>query len=362
LRKLCLIIAVLLVGILAFGNISYAASYTVKPGDTLYLIATRNGTSVNTIMSLNGLSSTMIYPGQVLILPDKGTKQYTVQPGDTLYLIAKSFGTSVDTIMSLNGLSSTMIYPGQVLLVPGSGQAPKGNTQYYTVQPGDTLYLIAKSFGTTVDTIMSLNGLSSTMIYPGQVLLVSGSGQAPKGNTQSYTVRAGDTLYLIAKSFGTTVDTIMSLNGLSSTMIYPGQVLLVPAGSGGGTSPPSRGSNYTAEERYLLAQLINAEAAGEIFEGKVAVGAVVLNRIRDPRFPNTITDVIYEPWQFEPVLNGTLYLPPSADSIRAADAALSGWDPVYGAVYFCNPATAQSTEFFKTLTYVCRIGNHVFYK
>ncbi len=306
-RKLCLIIVVLLVGIIAFGNIGYAASYTVKPGDTLYLIATRNGTSVDTVMSLNGLSSTMIYPGQVLILPDKGTKQYTVQPGDTLYLIAKSFGTSVDSIMSLNGLSSTMIYPGQVLLVPGSGQAPIGKTQYYTVQPGDTLYLIARSFGTSVDSIMSLNGLYSTVIYPGQVLLV-------------------------------------------------------PGGSGGGTPPPSRGGSYSAEERYLLAQLINAEAAGEVFEGKVAVGAVVLNRIRDPRFPNTITDVIYEPWQFEPVLNGTLYLPPSADSIRAADAALDGWDPVYGAVYFCNPATAQSTEFFKTLTYVCRIGNHVFYK
>jgi len=361
LRKFSLIIVVLLIGILAFGNMGYAASYTVKPGDTLYLIATRNGTSVDTIMSLNSLSSTMIYPGQVLILPEKGTKQYTVQPGDTLYLIAKSFGTSVDTIMSLNGLSSTMIYPGQVLLVPGSGQAP-GNTQYYTVQPGDTLYLIAKSFGTSVDSIMSLNGLSSTVIYPGQVLLVSGSGQAPKGKTQQYTVRPGDTLYLIAQHFGTSVDSIMSLNGLSSTVIYPGQVLLVPAGSGGGTSPPSRGGNVSAEERYLLAQLINAEAAGEIFEGKVAVGAVVLNRIRDPRFPNTITDVIYEPWQFEPVLNGTLYLPPSADSIRAADAALDGWDPVYGAVYFCNPATAQSTEFFKTLTYVCRIGNHVFYK
>ncbi len=234
--------------------------------------------------------------------------------------------------------------------------------RYYTVQPGDTLYLIARSFGPSVDSIMSLNGLYSTVIYPGQVLLVSGSGQAPIGKTQHYTVQPGDTLYLIARSFGTSVDSIMSLNGLYSTVIYPGQVLLVPGGSGGGTPPPSRGGSYSAEERYLLAQLINAEAAGEVFEGKVAVGAVVLNRIRDPRFPNTITDVIYEPWQFEPVLNGTLYLPPSADSIRAADAALDGWDPVYGAVYFCNPATAQSTEFFKTLTYVCRIGNHVFYK
>jgi N-acetylmuramoyl-L-alanine amidase len=108
--------------------------------------------------------------------------------------------------------------------------------------------------------------------------------------------------------------------------------------------------------------LISAEAAGESFEGQVAVGAVILNRITDPRFPNNLWDVLYEPWQFEPVQNGTINLPPTASALRAADAALDGWDPVNGAVYFCNPDTADSTDFFYTLTYVCRIGNHVFYK
>ncbi|MGB4504354.1 MAG: LysM peptidoglycan-binding domain-containing protein, partial [Syntrophaceticus sp.] len=274
-------------------------------------------------------------------------------------------------------------YPGQVLLVSGSGQAPSDNTtpapstQQYTVQPGDTLYLISKAYGTTVDALMSQNNLSSTVIYPGQVLLVSGSGQAPSDNTtpapstqQQYTVQPGDTLYLISKAYGTTVDALMSQNNLSSTVIYPGQVLLV-SGNGQAPSdnttpapstPPSRGNNYSSEDRYLLAQIISAEAAGEIFEGQVAVGAVILNRIKDSRFPNNLRDVIFEPWQFEPVQNGTIYLPPVSLAIRAAEAALDGWDPVDGAVYFCNPDTAQSTDFFRTLTYVCRIGNHVFYK
>ena len=91
-RRFCLVIVVLLVGILAFGNIGYAASYTVKSGDTLYKIATRNSISVDTIMSVNGLNTTMIYPGQVLWLPDNGqAQQYSVQPGDTLYLICQIF-------------------------------------------------------------------------------------------------------------------------------------------------------------------------------------------------------------------------------------------------------------------------------
>ena len=240
--------------------------------------------------------------------------------------------------------------------------ANAANAANYTVKSGDTLYLIAVNNGTTVDTVMSLNNLDSTMIYPNQVLQLP-NGES--GSAQQYTVQSGDTLYLISKAYGTTVDKIMSLNNLSSTVINPGQVLLVEGSvvPGSSSTPtPSRGGNYSADERYLLAQMISAEAAGESFEGQVAVGAVILNRITDPRFPNNVWDILYEPWQFEPVQNGTINLPPTASALRAADAALDGWDPVNGAVYFCNPDTAQSTAFFTTLIYVGRIGNHVFYK
>ena len=321
-RKFSTVIVGVLVGLLTFSVIGYtantanaanAANYTVKSGDTLYLIAVNNGTTVDTVMSLNNLDSTMIYPNQVLQLPNGesgSAQQYTVQSGDTLYLISKAYGTTVDKIMSLNNLSCTVIYPGQVLLVEGEPASTPGTNQQYTVQSGDTLYLISKAYGTTVDKIMSLNNLSSTVINPGQVLLVEGS--------------------------------------------------VVPGSSS--TPTPSRGGNYSADERYLLAQMISAEAAGESFEGQVAVGAVILNRITDPRFPNNVWDILYEPWQFEPVQNGTINLPPTASALRAADAALDGWDPVNGAVYFCNPDTAQSTAFFTTLIYVGRIGNHVFYK
>lgn len=308
LRKFTLVIVGVLVGLLSFSGIGYAANYTVKSGNTLYWIAVNHGTTVDTIMSLNNLNSTMIYPNQVLQLPN----------------------------------------------------SESGSAQQYTVQSGDTLYLISKAYGTTVDKLMSLNNLSSTVIYPGQVLQVQGGQASTPGTGQQYTVQSGDTLYWISRTYGTTVDKLMSLNNLSSTVIYPGQVLLVPGSSS--STPPSRGGNYTADERYLLAQMISAEASGEIFEGQVAVGAVILNRITDPRFPNNLWDIIYEPWQFEPVQNGTIYNPPVPSALRAADAVLDGWDPVNGAVYFCNPDTADSTDFFYTLTYVGRIGNHVFYK
>lgn len=346
--------------------------YTVKSGDTLYLIAKAHGTSVDALMSLNNMKTDSIYPGQVLLLPPvtaaKPGKAYTVKKGDTLYLIARDHGTSVDAIISLNNLKTTHLEVGQVLTLPESGDdgssvpPGSGSTFQYTVKSGDTLYLIAVSYGTTVDAIMSLNNLRTTEIYPGQVLTIPGNGGGSTPSGTWYTVQYGDSLYLIARAYGTTVEALMAANGLYSTEIYPGQTILIPGSRSGQTNPPSRGSySVSQQEAYLLAQLITAEAAGEIFEGQVAVGAVVLNRVADPRFPNTITGVIYEPWQFEPVMNGTIYITPDPMCIRAAEAAIAGWDPVDGALFFFNPDKAYG-EFFSTLTYVRRIGNHVFYK
>jgi LysM repeat protein len=99
--------------------------------------------------------------------------RYTVQQGDTLYRIAKKFGTTVTCIMTLNHLTSTVIYVGQQLSV-------NENTFPYTVQQGDTLYLIAKKFSTTIDCIMELNHLTSTVIYVGQQLLINGVIPSPQ--------------------------------------------------------------------------------------------------------------------------------------------------------------------------------------
>ncbi|MDL2289407.1 LysM peptidoglycan-binding domain-containing protein [Clostridia bacterium OttesenSCG-928-F22] len=205
--------------------------YTVQAGDTLYRIAQRYGTTVDAIKQLNGLSSDALYIGQQLLIPygngetppTQGTSTYTVQAGDTLYRIAQRYGTTVDTIKQLNGLSSNALYIGQQLLIPASGN---GNTITYTVRAGDSLYSIAQRYGITVDAIKQLNGLSSNNLYIGQQLLIPTSGN---GNTITYTVRAGDSLYSIAQRYGITVDAIKQLNGLSSNNLYIGQQLLIPA-------------------------------------------------------------------------------------------------------------------------------------
>ncbi|ACX51219.1 spore cortex-lytic enzyme [Ammonifex degensii KC4] len=125
------------------------------------------------------------------------------------------------------------------------------------------------------------------------------------------------------------------------------------------TPTVSRGYTTDRDAVLLLARLIMGEAADEPFEGKVAVGAVVLNRMRHPSFPKTIPGVIFQPGAFESVSNGQIWRPLSPEAVRAAGLALAGWDPTGGALYFWNPAKTVSPWVW-TRTIITRIGNHVF--
>ncbi|WPC42146.1 spore cortex-lytic enzyme [Clostridium sp. JS66] len=111
----------------------------------------------------------------------------------------------------------------------------------------------------------------------------------------------------------------------------------------------------------LLARLINGEARGEPYEGQVAVGAVILNRTRDPRFPSTIAGVIYQPGAFTAIVDGQVHANMEQNSIRAARDALNGWDPSGGAVYYFNPATATSAWIWSR-PLIKVIGSHRFCK
>ena len=176
-----------------------------------------------------------------------------------------------------------------------------------------------------------------------------------------YTVREGDNLTSIAEKNGVTLSSLIRANRLSSTVIYPKQVIIIPGRNPDYDLAISRG--FTREDVGLLARVIYAEARGESFTGQVAVGAVILNRLQNGGFPKTIREIVMQnrsgTYQFSPVEDGSINLVPDEIAICAAIQAMAGHDPTNGALYFYNPDTA-SDQWIKTLPVISRIGNHVF--
>ena len=125
------------------------------------------------------------------------------------------------------------------------------------------------------------------------------------------------------------------------------------------SSSSSAGGSYSSSDSYLLAKCIYAEARGEPYTGQVAVGAVILNRVRSSKFPNSIAGVIYQPYAFTCVSDGQINLTPDANAKKAAQDALNGWDPTGGCLYYYNPATATSSWIWSR-TVMLSIGKHNF--
>lgn len=128
-------------------------------------------------------------------------------------------------------------------------------------------------------------------------------------------------------------------NGLSADGVAGSATLKAMGMSSGGSSGPT---GAQAESVTLLARVISAEARGEPYSGQVAVGAVILNRVNHPSFPNTIAGVVYQPGAFTCMVDGQFNQPVAEASVRAAREALNGADPSGGAIYYFNPSTATS--------------------
>ena len=301
--------------------------YTVVSGDSLYAIARKTGTSIQDLLSLNGLNlNSIIHPGQVLALSSKAasteTKQeesapkeetkstetstttstgsYTVVSGDGLYAIARKTGTSIQDLLSLNGLTlNSTIYPGQVLKLSSTSETSASeeaststeetsteetstsseqatSTGSYTVVSGDGLYAIARKTGTNIQDLLSLNGLNlNSVIHPGQVLQLSNAYESSSteetvttteetasseetstsGNAQMYYVHQGDTLYRIARNNGISLSTLLEWNNLSvDSPIHPGQGLIVSYGSSSSTeeAEETAASSESTETTYTV--------------------------------------------------------------------------------------------------------------
>lgn len=116
-----------------------------------------------------------------------------------------------------------------------------------------------------------------------------------------------------------------------------------------------------SNDTNLLARLIYGEARGEPYKGQVAVGAVVLNRVKSSSFPNTVAGVIYQSGAFDAVSDGQINMSPNQSAINAAKDAINGWDPSYGAIYYFNPNTATN-KWIWSRPHTITIGNHRFCK
>jgi peptidoglycan DL-endopeptidase LytF len=224
--------------------------YRVQPGDTLWKISQKYNTTVNDIKKANRLESDILPLNQSLIIPKA---IHTVAAGEYLSTLAKRYNVTIDALKLINNLSEDKIFVGQVLIIPQILQntstsetavVPKveketansiipvdevnSEVSTYRVVAGDSLSVIAKRFGTTIDELMSANKLTSTKIQTGQQLIIPNKMNAKQTEKAfSYTVKAGDTLYLLAQKFQTSIHTIMEENGLVTSSLSIGQVLQI---------------------------------------------------------------------------------------------------------------------------------------
>ncbi|MDC3415301.1 LysM peptidoglycan-binding domain-containing protein [Aquibacillus salsiterrae] len=211
-------------------------NYTVVSGDTLWKIASKNATTINTLVNTNNLDVTIpLNIGQVLQVPklvdNEPTPEqvtYVVQPGDTLWKIAQKYNVTVNNLLEVNRLtSSDYLSIGQKLVIPTQvSTVPEPNQTIYVVQPGDTLWKIALKYGVTVTELQSENNLNATSyLSVGQSLTIPTKMEQPYS---TYTVVAGDTLWKIANAHKVTVQQLVDWNQLDlAKPIDIGQTLRV---------------------------------------------------------------------------------------------------------------------------------------
>lgn len=245
--------------------------------------------------------------------------------------------------------------------LPARRPLPPPVGHVYHIKWGDTLWGIAHRFSVSVGDLERANHLTSTTIDAGHYLVVP----------EMYHVQAGDTLKRIARHFGVPLVMLWHENRLQSDKLSSGQALIIPyrgrVPEGSYAAPPaptpplsSRGlPTFSPQDVLLIAHLVQSEAGNQPFVGQVAVAAVILNRLAKPGFPKTLTSVIFESNQFESVSNGQYQNAPGPLAFMAAKAALSGWDPTHGALYFYNPSLPHAS-WMDTLPRTAIIGNQVF--
>lgn len=230
--------------------------YTVKKGDSLYAIANKYGISVNELKDANNLTTNTLSIGQTLKIPPKqeipvenNEEIYIVKPGDSLYKIANTYGMSVNELKNLNNLTSNNLTIGQKLKVQNSDM-PSANT--YIVKAGDSLYSIAKQFNVNINDLKQINNKTSNLLSIGETLTIpTNNSNNNTTNDNIYIVKSGDSLYSIANKYNTSVDNIKVANNKTNNNLIIGEKLIIPK------SNNTEGTFHTVKAGDTLWQLAN---------------------------------------------------------------------------------------------------------
>ncbi|MHA6488805.1 C40 family peptidase [Bacillus cabrialesii] len=208
--------------------------------------------------------------GSTLFAGAASAQSIQVKKGDTLWGLSRKYDTTIGKIKSENSLRSDMIYAGQTLSINGktssskSSSSSSSSSSTYTVKSGDSLWKISKTYGMTVSELKKMNGLKSDLLRIGQVLKLKGStsssssssSKVSTSSTSTYKVKRGDSLSKIAKQYGTTVSHLKSLNGLKSDLIYVNQVLKVK-GTSTSSKTVSSGSSSSSSSKASSTTSLN---------------------------------------------------------------------------------------------------------
>ena len=269
--------------------------------------------------------------------PIHGTVKIVVQRGETLWGLAQSHHTTVDEIVKLNKVKNPdIIREGESLLVPSRVVEEKPEKIEDTIVSDNT-----------VSTPWWVNALRGSIVQVGSISPRSSTTQLQEPTIPTYEIFVNPPEPPLINTLPDDIDVVKKQTVLK-TVSAKSQIL-------------SRGLGrlVSKEDVELLTRVINGEARGENFEGQVAVGAVVLNRLKDPRFPKTIEAVVYQSGAFTAVDDKQIQLDPNDQAYKAAEAALSGQDPTNGALFYFNPRLATD-RWIKTRPVIKRIGNHTF--
>lgn len=236
-------------------------TYIVQSGDTLFGISKQFGISIEDIKLANNLQNNNIVVGSSLLIPSAATTTlYIVKAGDSLYSIAKRFNTTVSDLIRVNNLKSNVLSIGQQLRIPINDISSDNGYIVYVVKAGDSLYSIAKKYGTTVDVLRRFNSLNSDLLSVGQKINIPDRSSSEDDDVEDsdlvYIVKAGDSLYSIAKKYGVSVNDLIAINNLKSNVLSIGQHLKIPYRSGSiipiGSSCYGEGYNEPSYVTYVV--------------------------------------------------------------------------------------------------------------